>query len=279
MSGLSEIFTPAFFIILAIVFLLIALLVVYIENKWKEQNHKIASMLSLVSSLAEEINVLRFNFITYANGVKNDGTNSTNLTNTKIVNPLQNEERESHLIYVSDDEEDLEEDSEEDSEEDLDDDDLEDEDTIMKLTISENDEEEEKQEVIEIGTHANIKVLKVNIDSYDEEQLLEEDLEEDLLGEEDLEEEDLEEEDLAEFDLEDSVLETQEIPTTTTNHLDLKSIDLTSSLEEMNSTEETNIDYKKLSLSKLKAIVSEKELISDPSKLNKNKLLKLLGVE
>jgi hypothetical protein len=62
-------------------------------------------MLSLVSSLAEEINVLRFNFITYANG-----TNLTNLTNTKIVNPIQNEERESHLIYVSDDE-DLEEDS------------------------------------------------------------------------------------------------------------------------------------------------------------------------
>ena len=271
MSGLSEIFTPAFFIILAIVFLLIAMLVVYIENKWKEQNHKIASMLSLVSSLAEEINVLRFNFITYANGVKNDGTN------TKIVSPLQNEERENHLIYVSDDEEDLEdeEDLDDDSGEELDDDSEEElddeEDTIMKLTISENDEEEEKQEVIEIGTHANIKVLKVNIDSYQEEK-------KELLGE-DLLEEELGEEDLAEFDLEDSVLETQEIPTTTTNHLDLKSIDLTSSLEEMNSTEETNIDYKKLSLSKLKAIVSEKELISDPSKLNKNKLLKLLGVE
>jgi hypothetical protein len=36
------------------------------------------------------------------------------------------------------------------------------------------------------------------------------------------------------------------------------------------------MDYKKLSLNKLKSIVLEKGLVSDPSKLKKNELLKLL---
>jgi hypothetical protein len=40
-----------------------------------------------------------------------------------------------------------------------------------------------------------------------------------------------------------------------------------------------NIDYKKLSLNKLRQIVSEKNLSSDSSKLKKPELLKLLGVE
>jgi hypothetical protein len=39
------------------------------------------------------------------------------------------------------------------------------------------------------------------------------------------------------------------------------------------------IDYKKLSLQKLKSVVVEKGLVSDASKLKKNDLLKLLGVE
>ena len=40
-----------------------------------------------------------------------------------------------------------------------------------------------------------------------------------------------------------------------------------------------NIDYKKLSLNKLRQIVSDKNLSSDSSKLKKPDLLKLLGVE
>ena len=40
-----------------------------------------------------------------------------------------------------------------------------------------------------------------------------------------------------------------------------------------------SLDYKKLSLPKLRSIVSEKGLSSDSSKLKKNELLKLLGAE
>ena len=40
-----------------------------------------------------------------------------------------------------------------------------------------------------------------------------------------------------------------------------------------------SLDYKKLSLPKLRSIVSDKGLASDASKLKKNELLKLLGAE
>ena len=56
MASLADLFNPSFFIILGIVALLIALMVVYFESKMREQNHKIASMLSLVSTLAEDMN-------------------------------------------------------------------------------------------------------------------------------------------------------------------------------------------------------------------------------
>jgi hypothetical protein len=39
------------------------------------------------------------------------------------------------------------------------------------------------------------------------------------------------------------------------------------------------IDYKKLSLNKLKSVVLDKGLATDTSKLKKSELLKLLGIE
>ena len=54
--ALTDLFNPSFFMFLGILVLAVALLVVYFESKFREQNHKIASMLSLVSSLAEEVN-------------------------------------------------------------------------------------------------------------------------------------------------------------------------------------------------------------------------------
>jgi hypothetical protein len=55
---------------------------------------------------------------------------------------------------------------------------------------------------------------------------------------------------------------------------DFKTINI--NLEESHSE---NVDFKKLSLPKLRSIVSEKGLVGDTSKLKKNELLKLLGIE
>ena len=57
--------------------------------------------------------------------------------------------------------------------------------------------------------------------------------------------------------------------------MDLKSINIT--LEETKTDQ--SVDYKKMALPKLRSVVSEKGLSSDSSKLKKNELLKLLGVE
>ena len=59
------------------------------------------------------------------------------------------------------------------------------------------------------------------------------------------------------------------------NFMDLKSINIT--LEETKT--DKSVDYKKMALPKLRSVVSEKGLSSDSSKLKKNELLKLLGVE
>ena len=59
MASLADLFNPTFFMFLGILVLVAALLVVYFETKIREQNHKVASMLSLVSTLAEETNGIK----------------------------------------------------------------------------------------------------------------------------------------------------------------------------------------------------------------------------
>ena len=49
--SLSDTFTPSLMISLAISFLLVGLLGLYISQKINEQNHKIASMFDLVTTL------------------------------------------------------------------------------------------------------------------------------------------------------------------------------------------------------------------------------------
>jgi hypothetical protein len=133
---------------------------------------------------------------------------------------------------------------------------------------SSSSDDDDEQEVIEIGeSHDEIKVLKVNMDTYENE-------------EDDLEEE---ENDLAEFDAESiSDLETldsasEEKKPTKPKSMDLKSISI-APLEETK-LQESTIDYKKLPLPKLRSVVAEKKLAADSSKLKKQDLLKLLGVK
>ena len=50
-----DLFNPSFLMFLGVLVLVSALIVVYFESKMREQNHKITSMLSLVSTLAEDM--------------------------------------------------------------------------------------------------------------------------------------------------------------------------------------------------------------------------------
>ena len=57
--SLSDIFTPSVVISLAISLLLIGLLGLYVSNKMNEQNHKLNTMFDLVSTLANELQIVR----------------------------------------------------------------------------------------------------------------------------------------------------------------------------------------------------------------------------
>ena len=254
MASLADLFSPTFLMFLGVLVLVVALLVVYFESKIRDQNHKIASMLSLVSTLAEDMN-----------GVKM-GLNQLAVTRMggsfpqNFEQPLENSripyKQESNLIEVSDDEDDEDEDEDDDDDIDIDEDD-----------IDEDDDDESDNESTQ-----EVKVLKIDMNSQNQY--------EDSLSENNLELDDLDDE-LSEVQslsskssklsdkLEETVYE-KTIQEPLSISADFKTISI--NLEE-------SVDYKKLSLPKLRSIVSDKGLASDASKLKKNELLKLLGAE
>jgi len=292
MASLADIFNPSFFIILGIIALLIALVVVYFESKMREQNHKIASMLSLVSTLAEDMNGVKMGLNHLAITSLNGGSKMEIPQNTPF--PHQNlgsemdQQNQSNLIEVSDDE------SEEDEDEEIiGDSELEEieEDDEISTSESENDEDED-------NNGENIKVIKLNIsenaenaedegNSYEDANNLEFEPDDDLAGLDDMDEipeisEGYAEELLSlKYDeekeqplVEDNVqLEETVVPSAS----DLKTISINLGDE----SHSEHIEYKKLQLPKLRSIVVEKGLTSssEAQKLKKPELLKLLGVE
>jgi len=271
MASLTDLFNPTFLMFLGILVLVVALLVVYFETKFRDQNHKISSMLSLVSSLAEEVN-----------GTKMIIHQLTMLPQTQ--NFYQNKEptleetiqikQNNYLIAVSDDESEDDDDDESDSEaaskESFSDDDSDEE--------SVNSDDEDSVSVIEIGEHnPDIKIFKLNISKNDEDSESDKIDELSVASLDDLD--DLDELSVASLDeLDDNSSTSSESikeNDKANDFMDLKSINIT--LEETKS--EQSVDYKKMALPKLRSVISEKGLSKDSSKLKKNELLKLLGVE
>ena len=263
---LTDLFNPTFFMFLGILLLVVALLVVYFENKMRDQNHKIASMLSLVSTLAEDMNGVKFGL----NHLARNTMGGADPLNTAFISSDDNK-----LITVSDDESDAGSDagSVAGSVAGLN------EDSVSTFEINdesegEDEEDEESSDSDELSSHNDVKVLKLNISkAADEDEEYEEN--ENL--------DDLE-------DLDDSLSETSNLETTEfvedqpelmENLEDLNEGPISASdLKTINiNLEESHLDYKKLPLPKLRSIVAEKGLSADASKLKKNELLKLLGSE
>jgi hypothetical protein len=293
MTSLADLFNPSFFIILGIVALLIALMVVYFESKMREQNHKIASMLSLVSTLAEDMTGVKMGLNHLAITSLNGGSQMEIPQNTPF--PPQNlgthinDESQLNLIEVSDDE--SEDDN--DDEEIIDDSELEENDETSSESEEEEDEYDEEEDE---ANGENIKVIKLSISEndeddvnfYDETNNLDFDPDDDLAVLDDMDEipeistgyaeellslkyDELKEENpLAEDNLQ---LEETVIPSSS----DLKTISINLGDE----SHSEHIEYKKLQLPKLRGIAVEKGLTtsSEAQKLKKPELLKLLGAE
>ena len=272
---------------LGILVLVVALLVVYFESKMREQNHKIASMLSLVSTLAEDMNGVKM-------GLNHFAMVGGHNPNVFIQENLGNNES-NKLIEVSDDEEsdegsedDRSEDEGSDHEEEKSEDEGSDDDMYDDSDSSEDEECE----------NDDIKIIKLQVSNEDAEDdhLYEEADNLQFESNEDLNE-DL---DLDEFNMNDEIpeiatdyveeilsLKYDETPTENT-HLEVEEskIPSTSELKTISinlgdDDHDETIDYKKLQLPKLRSIVVEKGLATnvEASKLKKPELLKLLGAE
>jgi TusA-related sulfurtransferase len=271
MASLTDLFNPTFFMVLGILVLIVALLVVYFESKTREQNHKIASMLSLVSTLAEDMNGVKMGLthLTFKGGRVPDIQLRENLGNLE----------KGELIEVSDDEESSDNDEEEEIEESDNDESDNDESMddnseesnydikIVKLQVSDDNidtvnESYEESNNLEFGSAEDLTELDADFEPDVDNQYVEEML--DLKYESD----EKDEKDEKNFKEPDSHLNS-----------DLKMISINLGEEYLKHDE--NIDYKKLQLAKLRSIAVEKGLTnnSDASKLKKPELLKLLGAE
>jgi len=270
MTSLVDLFNPTFLMFLGILVLVVALLVVYFESKMREQNHKINSMLSLVSTLAEDVGGLKWDFIKLQQLMHQVKYGGEPVYETKRSNYLE-EKRDTKLITVSDDESESDSESESDNESvNIDANNIEDDaesvnsvddeyeiDSVDDLSMNDLSDDTNEEENLE-----QIKVFKINVDVENVE-----DVDDDVENVEDIENvgdlSDLE--DLEEKPVEQQVISASELKTI--------SINLEEPVEK--------IDYKKLQLPKLKSIIVEKGLATstEASKLKKGELLKLLGIE
>ena len=264
MASLTDLFNPTFLMFLGILVLVVALLVVYFETKFREQNHKISSMLSLVSSLAEEVNGSKM-FI-HQLTMNHQQQNQQFFQQQQPANLEKRVFQNDNLILVSDDDSDSDASEADDSDSDSD--------AASEVSIDESVDDDDSD--IELGNSNDVKILKLNIsDHKDDNSASGDDLSVDDLDNLD------EMDDLSAASLEDlddsstSSVSTKEEKNDNIKSMDLKSINIT--LEE--TKPEQPLDYKKMAIPKLRSIVTEKGLSSDSSKLKKNELLKLLGVE
>ena len=278
---ISEIFSTSFLFSIAICIILVGGLFAYFNYRFSEQNHKIQSMLGLVSTMAEEMQYFRSKI----NSKPVTSENNINDTDIQIVpnflggNPFLKVDGDNELIEVSD-----AEDDEYDEDEDLDDevdDDVDDLDEVDDEDVEDDEDDIEDNDIEDLDDLDDVEDLN---------QI--EDLENDETNKK-----------IITIDLGDKndnfVIESEDI------HLDNETMKHNTELSnaDRNGDEELNLeniemslktisiddndvvsskgkeDYKKMSLNKLRDIVCAKGLVVDASKLKKNELLKLLGDE
>jgi hypothetical protein len=279
--AILELFSTSFLISIGII-IIVGLLFAFISYKISEQDHKISSMLGLISTMAQELDFFRNKLAS-----KLVSQNNTNLK-TEVLDTYKN--RNNDLIEVSDNEDENEDDDDEDNDED--DDDEDDDDNEEDDNEEDDNEEDDNEYYEEDEDNKTVKVLNIHLDNdknnmvdiSDDINDLDQDADADADGDDD--DDDDEDDDGNLLDDEDSLysksamdsaaiksihLEETDNLIKDTNMSFLKSIHITN-LED----HENENDYKKMSVQKLRTLVSKKGLSSDVSKLKKNELLQLL---
>jgi len=245
--SLSDIFTPSVVISLAISLLLIGLLGLYVNNKMNEQNHKLNTMFDLVSTLANELQMVRsqppvgIGSASIGGGrvyEKPEVANTTHLVNMIDVSDNSDssggEESDGDTDEGAESDDDSGGDGEDASGSDDGDGDDEESDGDSDGDDDEHDARSDKAIVVSESLDDALFEELANLDEI-------------VLGETNVE----------------RVKTPEATPTNT------------SSVKNLNVV----FDYKKASLSKLREIVEQKGLSSDTSKLKKQELLKMLEID
>ena len=291
----SEIFSTSFLFSIAIIIILIGGIFAYVNYRMGEQDHKLNSMIGLVSTMAEETQYFR---------------SKLNMLQQKILVPdlptVDNIEYASHmmggsetkeLIDVSDDDVSIDDDVSDDnvsdddnSDDDVSDDDVSDDD-VSDDDVSDDDasdddvsDDDASDDEYERKTD-NIKILNLSLANIDEQNIEDIDIcdfditDTDKPQSEEIKMIRLEQPiDLEEADIQLSNEPSNEQKITEDDINFLKNVSI-NDLGELDDSNNSKTDYKKMSLNKLREVAVSKGLISDASKLKKNEILKLLGDE
>ena len=272
----SDFFSTSFLFSIVIIIILTGSIFAYVNYKMAEQDHKLTSMVSLVSILANDLQFVK---------------NKVNIQQTYVdPNILQYQsqmiggEHTSGLISVSDGEDD---DNDDDDEIDQDDDDN-DDDEIDQDDDDDNDDDNEDEDDDNIeDTQEHIKLLNLT--------LANDNIEHDLIVEE-LNTEELNADDTSNIvDIKtihiDNYNDNEDIEYTTSIENEQTNTNLTNeefsflknvSITDLGDNQDfltSKSEYKKLPINKLREVVVSKGIVTDASKLKKQEILKLLGDE
>ena len=289
--AITDIFSTSLLISLAICLLLVGSVFMYFNQKIAEQNHKITSMFDLVSTMAEETNSVKYHIQMVASRVgipiamqQPYPQQQSGISMTEMNGGLgQSNKPFNNLIAVSEgededeDEDEDEEDDEDDEDDEEDDDDEDDEDEEDDEDDEEDDDDEDDEDEADEDDHSDDDNQDIKINEEDGYDLDIENLE------------NLNFESVADLPSEVSESLTEsDMKNLKTININISSTDNENDEEELDSEDISDVnniknievlDYKKLSLNKLRSIVTEKGIVTDASKLKKHELLKLLEVE
>ena len=252
----SEIFSTSFLVSIAVCLILVGGLFAYFNYRFSEQNHKMQSMLGLVSTMAEEMQYFRSKLTNKSVEQNDTSDEASSNTNVQIIPNFLggNANSQMSLIEVSDSEEDDDDDDDlnDDEDDDEEDDEADDEADEADEELDDDDDTNKKVISIDLGTNNNDLVIEsedINLDTNDTIKHININFANNI-----------------DNDNDDLNLENME--------MSLKSISIDESVSSKGKE-----DYKKMSLNKLRDVVCAKGLVVDASKLKKNELLKLLGDE
>ena len=260
---LTEILSTSFLFSIAIIIILVGGLFAYFNHRITQQNHKISSMLELVSTIANEMQFFR-------SKLRNNVQEQPKMPDADIINfnphffggklNTENIVDNNTLIEVSDDESEI--------------DDSDDSDIDMDSVSDDSDDSGSDLDDEDEDADINIKNISINLGN-------EIDIDIDLT-------------EISNTDINNIDINSNSNSNSNSNNDNIKTITLSQDLDSSNntfenvddialiltnSTAENKIDYKKMSLNKLRDLVIEKGLVVDASKLKKNDILKMLGDE